>query len=536
LANSPSTIGGKWLGAIAGPSTVSAALCDADRAGFTLPARHFLASPVGRATNTGRNRAGVRFARRRGASQKESRLLSTAANDLHGALPPGIRPDQRYRAVTRRNVVDTAEWSQLAPELQRAVQVSSTVLPFRTNPYVMSELIDWDRVPDDPMYQLTFVQEQMLAPDDFNTMAALLDREASNAEIKAAADKIRRRLNPHPAGQMTHNVPKLDGRPLQGMQHKYRETVLFFPSQGQTCHAYCTFCFRWAQFVGLDDVKFQAKEVDDLTAYLQQHKEVSDLLVTGGDPLIMRTKALASYLDPILDPALSHVQTIRLGTKSVAYWPQRFVTDNDADDLLRLFDRVIKSGRHLAIMGHYNHPRELSTPIAAEAIRRIRNTGAQVRMQSPLIAHVNDDSDAWASLWRTGVRLGAIPYYMFVERDTGPKAYFEVPLERAWNIFRDAYQQVSGLARTVRGPSMSAFPGKVMFDGVAEVAGEKVFVLQFLQARDPSWVRRPFFAKYDPQATWLDDLQPAFGEKRFFFEEGEGGVPRSVRRLTVVGE
>ncbi|MBL4689619.1 MAG: lysine 2,3-aminomutase, partial [Nannocystaceae bacterium] len=325
-------------------------------------------------------------------------------------------------------------------------------------------------------------------------------------------------------------------RALAGMQHKYRETVLFFPSQGQTCHAYCTFCFRWAQFVGLDDMKFQSQEVDDLVAYLGEHKEVSDLLLTGGDPMVMRTKALKTYLEPILSPELAHVQTIRIGTKSVAYWPQRYVTDPDADDLLRLFDRIVASGRHLAIMGHYNHPRELSTPLAAEAIRRIRNTGAQIRMQSPLIAHVNDDVESWASLWRTGVRMGAIPYYMFVERDTGPKAYFEVPLERAWNIFREAYTQVSGLARTVRGPSMSAFPGKVLIDGVAEVNGEKVFVLQFLQARDPAWVRRPFFARYDAKATWLDQLVPAFGEKKFFFEQGQTGIPRSVRRLAVVGE
>ncbi|MEM6996833.1 MAG: lysine 2,3-aminomutase, partial [Myxococcota bacterium] len=364
--------------------------------------------------------------------------------------------------MTRSNVQATPQWARLPKPLQRAVQVVSTVLPFRTNRYVMDELIDWDRVPDDPLYQLTFVQPGMLDQDDFATMAALVDAGKTGAELKAAADSIRRRLNPHPAGQMTHNVPRLNGRALPGMQHKYRETVLFFPSQGQTCHAYCTFCFRWAQFVGLDEMKFQSKEVDDLAAYLAVHEEVSDLLVTGGDPLVMKSKALAGYLDPILNPALEHVQTIRLGTKSVAYWPQRYVTDPDADDLLRLFERIVASGRHLAVMGHYNHPRELSTPIAAEAIRRIRNTGAQIRMQSPLIAHVNDDSAAWADLWRTGVKLGAVPYYMFVERDTGPKAYFEVPLQRAWNIFRDAYSTVSGLARTVRGPSMSAFPGKVL--------------------------------------------------------------------------
>lgn len=454
--------------------------------------------------------------------------MPTAVDDL--------TPTPRYRAITRANIAQTPQWDRIPRELRDAIMVVSSVLPFRTNAYVMDQLIDWDRVPDDPLYQLTFVQPGMLAPGDYATMARLMRGGGSRGELKAAADRIRMRLNPHPAGQLTHNVPRLQGRPLPGLQHKYRETVLLFPSQGQTCHAYCTFCFRWAQFVGIDAIKFQAPQTRDLVDYLAVHPEVSDVLVTGGDPMVMRTRALRRTLEPLLDPALAHVQDIRLGTKSVAYWPHRYVTDPDADDLLRLFEQIVAAGRHLAIMGHYNHPTELSTPIAQQALRRIRSTGAQVRMQSPLVRHVNDDARTWAELWRTGVRLGAVPYYMFVERDTGPKHYFEVPLVRAWDIFREAYQQVSGLARTVRGPSMSAFPGKVMIDGVAEVRGEPVLCLQFLQARDPAWVRRPFFARYDPDATWLDELCPAFGQERFFFERGPHAVPRSTRRLAVVAE
>ncbi len=451
----------------------------------------------------------------------------TQAIQSKSTLPP------RYRAVTRANVHKTPQWSRMPSEMREAIDVVSAVLPFRTNPYVMDSLIDWDRVPDDPMYQLTFVQRGMLSAPDYDKLAGLIRADAPKSELTAVANAIRRRLNPHPAGQLTHNVPHLDGRPLPGLQHKYRETVLLFPSQGQTCHAYCTFCFRWAQFVGMDDLKFQAQETEDLQAYLRQHPEVTDVLITGGDPMVMKTRVLRSYIEPLLSPEFEHVQSIRIGTKSVAYWPHRYVSDPDADDLLRLFEQVGNAGRHLAIMGHYNHPRELSTDVARLAVSRIRSTGAQVRMQSPLIRHVNDDSRAWAELWKTGVRLGAVPYYMFVERDTGPKAYFEVPLVRAWEIFKDAYQRVSGLARTVRGPSMSAFPGKVLVDGVAEVGGEKVFCLQLLQGRDSDWVRRPFFAKFDPEATWLDQLEPAFGASQFFFETD---APRSSprRRLEIV--
>lgn len=430
---------------------------------------------------------------------------------------PDASPPLRYRSVTRANLHKTPEWQWIPEPMREAIAVVSSVLPFKTNRYVMRELIDWRRVPDDPIFQLTFVQPDMLDAEDYRQMATLLERGASKAEVRAAADTIRLRLNPHPAGQLTHNVPTLDGRRLEGMQHKYRETVLFFPGQGQTCHAYCTFCFRWAQFVGLSDLKFEARETHDLTAYLRAHPEVTDVLVTGGDPMVMRTQALRRYLEPLLAPEFAHIN-LRIGTKSVAYWPQRFVSDEDADELLRLFEGFTASGRHLALMAHYNHPRELSTPVARKAVQRIRGTGAVIRMQSPLVRHINDDAEVWADLWRSGVTLGCVPYYMFVERDTGPKNYFEVPLVRAWDIFRTAYRQVSGLARTVRGPSMSAFPGKVLVDGVTEIHGEKVFALQLLQARKPEWVRRPFFAKYDPQAAWFDDLEPAFGEREFFFE------------------
>lgn len=422
----------------------------------------------------------------------------------------------QYRAITRTNLRTMPEWSLLSADQQEAVMVVSTVLPFRTNQYVVRELIDWNRVPDDPFFQLNFGSEDMLAPADYRRVADLLRANASKPELEAAAHAIRRRLNPQPDGQLTHNVPSLDGRPLAGLQHKYRDTVLFFPNQGQTCHSYCTFCFRWAQFVGLDELKFEARETHDLVRYLRAHPEVTEVLITGGDPMIMRTSALRYYIEPLLDPELDHVN-LRIGTKSVANWPYRYLTDPDADDVLRLFEQIVARGRHLAIMAHYNHPRELQTPMAQRAVARIRSTGAQIRTQSPLIRRINDQPETWAELWTLGVRLGCIPYYMFVERDTGPRHYFEVPLVRAWEIFRLAYQRVSGLARTVRGPVMSALPGKVLVEGLAEVAGEQALVLAFIQARDPDWVRRPFFAKPDPKATWLDDLRPAFGATEFFF-------------------
>jgi len=431
------------------------------------------------------------------------------------------QPNGKFQALTARDLDSITRYGNVTDDDLFAMRVVSAVLPFRTNRYVIEHLIDWDRIPDDPIYQLVFPQREMLGEAEFGRIADILVRGAPKHEIDRAAAGIRADLNPHPAGQREFNIPSEDDEIFEGLQHKYRETVLFFPSQGQTCHAYCTFCFRWAQFVGDKELKISSKDAEGLHRYLAAHPDVSDLLMTGGDPMIMKTRVMEGYLRPFIeDPALEHVQNIRIGTKALTFWPHRFVHDEDADDLLRLLEEIVRSGRHVAIMAHFNHWQELQTNVVREAIRRIRDTGAVIRGQAPLLAHINNDPDVWARMWREQVRLGIIPYYMFVERDTGAKRYFEVPLVRCWEVFRAAVEQVSGLARTVRGPSMSATPGKVEVLGVQEVGGEKVFVLRFLQGRDPDWVGRPFFAKFDPQATWLDGLKPAFGEDSFFFEEG----------------
>ncbi|MBN1681646.1 MAG: lysine 2,3-aminomutase [Anaerolineae bacterium] len=425
-----------------------------------------------------------------------------------------------YRPFTRSNIDQLPQFQALAPELRQHIKAVSAVFPFRTNRYIVDHLIDWHTVPHDPIYQLTFPQRGMLPENDYQTMTRLIRQNAPESLVRQTAHAIRMRHNPHPAGQTTYNVPTLNGKSLAGLQHKYHETVLFFPSRGQTCHAYCSYCFRWAQFIGVQDLKFAAKNSDELVAYLKQHPEVSDVLVTGGDPAIMKTSALREYIEPLLIPELEHVQTIRIGTKSVAYWPHRFVTDSDADELLRLFERIIESGRHVAIMAHYSHPRELSTPVAQQAITRLRAVGCEIRMQAPIIRHVNDDPAIWMRLWRRGVKLGMVPYYMFVSRDTGPHNYFEIPLAKAYSIFRKAYSHVSGLGRTVRGPVMSATPGKVHISGVVQIEDQRYFVLTFLQGRNPDWVGRPFFAHFDPEATWLFDLKPAFGASDSFFNAG----------------
>jgi len=426
---------------------------------------------------------------------------------------PQIEPaGRRFRAFTAKHLDALVQRAGLSATERLAIKAVGMVLPFRTNSYVVDTLIDWDVAPDDPIFRLVFPQATMLDAADVNRITCLLANGAPEAQLRQAVHEIRMRLNPHPAGQLALNVPELGEEPLPGMQHKYHETVLVFPKQGQTCHSYCTYCFRWAQFVDEPDLKMATSDIDRITGYLRRHREVTSVLITGGDPMIMGAGVLRRYIEPLLGPGLEHVESIRIGSKSLAYWPQRFVTDPDADETLRLFEQVVATGRTLAFMAHFSHPRELEPAVVAEAVRRIRGTGAVIRTQAPLIRTINDDAGTWLGMWRTQVRLGMIPYYMFVERDTGPQDYFAVPLARGHQIFSDAYRSVSGLARTVRGPSMSATPGKVCIDGITELAGQRVFVLHMIQARDPSLVGKPFFARFDPDATWISDLEPAFAD------------------------
>lgn len=311
------------------------------------------------------------------------------------------------------------------------------VLPFRVNSYVLDQLIDWERIAEDPIFQLTFPQPDMLEPEQRHRVSAALTG-GNKQTIRETIWLVRAELNPHPEGQMTHNVPMLADEPVPGVQHKYAETCLVFPSVGQSCHAFCTYCFRWAQFVGDRDLKFATDREMRYLAYLREHDEISDVLLTGGDPMTIRAEILACYIEPLLGAEYDHIQTIRIGTKMLSYWPERVLSDDDADELLGLLSRVVSAGKQVAVMAHFSHPRELETEAMRRAVARLQATGAVIRAQAPLIRHVNDDAETWATMWQAQVRLGIAPYYMFVERDTGSQRYFSVPLARAVKIHRHA--------------------------------------------------------------------------------------------------
>ena len=451
-------------------------------------------------------------------------------SDLTFCVKPTNNCTLINRAISLQALDKVAEkHPQIEPYLDD-IRLAGLVFPFKVSPYFVDELIDWDaeNLKDDPHYRLVFPTMDMLEPHHQKVLRAAKESGDPAELIQTVAD-IRADLNPHPAGQKQLNAPKNDD--LTGVQHKYSETVLVFPAAAQTCHAYCTYCFRWAQFIGDDELRFAQKEANSLFNYLGEHPEISDILMTGGDPMVMKTKSLAQYLEPLTDPNfLPHIKNIRIGTRSLTFWPQRFTTDADADEVIELLRRVREEGgRHVAIMAHLGHWRELEPQIFKDAVYRIQKEAfATIRSQSPIMRGINDDADVWAKKWRTEVNMGIIPYYMFMARDTGAQQYFDVPMVRAQRLYSDALRNCSGLIRTARGPSMSCTPGKVEVTGVEEIFGHKAFVLRFLQCRDEGWIGRPFFAKYDPEAVWFDDLEPLPGME---LPWDENGLPKPVPPL-----
>lgn len=422
-----------------------------------------------------------------------------------------------YKSYHVGNFRSMPQFNRLSNDQTEAIEIVSQVLPFKVNNYVLDELIDWDAIPDDPIFRLTIPQRDMLSATDYESIKFCLHTKDTK-RLSEEVLRIRLSMNPHPAKQLEMNTPSIDGVKIMGMQHKYTNTVLFFPSQGQTCHAYCTFCFRWPQFTGMQALKISSNEPQLLVDYLKQHTEVTDIIFTGGDPMMMKASVLAKYIDPILEADLSHVNAIRIGTKAFAYWPHRFLTDDDSDELFELFSRIKKRKKHLALMAHFSHPKELAPYAVRKALTKVVKAGIQIRTQSPLIKGINDHANIWADMWTRQINLGCIPYYMFISRDTGNRDYFAVPLVQAWAIFKEALQQVSGICRTVRGPIMSCTPGKIEIIGIGQVGSQKLITLRMIQGRNDKWALQPFFAEYNEDAVWIDELKPAFGQDHFFYD------------------
>ncbi len=435
---------------------------------------------------------------------------------------PLVASHPRWTVYDARTIRKIPQLKRLDPGLVDDIELAARVFPFKVNDYVLRELIDWTDPLNDPIFRLVFPRSAMLPEASRERLRTLATVEASPHLMDREVREIRLQMNPDPSGQ-TMNVPVVGEEHLQGIQHKYSDTVLAFPAQGQTCHSYCSFCFRWPQFTDGVVSRHELRDIPALHAYLRLHGEVTDLLITGGDPFVMSARRLRELMLPLLSPELSHVRTIRIGTKALTYWPFRLLT-GDGAALLDTIRELVDAGKQVAIMAHVNHWREMEPEPFRAAVRALRDAGAVIRTQSPVLRGINDTPSIWHRTWADQLTLGMVPYYMFVERDTGAAPYFQVPLARALSLYQDAVSGLSGLARTARGPVMSANAGKLHVVGTLEMGSDKYFILNYLRARDQDMVDRPFLAHFDEEAVWVDDLRPASGFEHFLPKSSLDGI------------
>jgi lysine 2,3-aminomutase len=372
-----------------------------------------------------------------------------------------VRPDQcDSNAGSRaRYVTNLDKLTQIPPEQREELKKVAQRYAFRANSYYL-QLIDWND-PCDPIRRL-------IVPhlDELGEWGRL---DASNE----AAVTVGR-----------------------GVQHKYQHTVVLLCNE--VCGAYCRYCFRKRLFM-----HGNAETSNDLTPgvrYIAEHPEVTNVLLTGGDPLLMSTRRLREVIEALR--AIPHVEIIRIGSKMPAFDPQRILGDPELQKLLRANSTA---SRRIYLMTHFDHPREL-TELAVAGIDCLIRNGVICANQCPLIRGINDDPGVLSELYRKLSWVGCPPYYLFQCRPTAGNQPYAVPIVRGWHIFREALRSGSGLARRARFV-MSHATGKIEILGVDE---GRIY-MQYHRATEAVNRGRFMAFRRDDNAYWLDELEPADG-------------------------
>lgn len=325
---------------------------------------------------------------------------------------------------------------------------------FRTNGYYQS-LIDWED-PLDPIRRIVIPSSDELQPW---------------GELDASGESLYSRA--------------------AGLEHKYTDTAVLLVSD--VCGALCRFCFRKRLF--MEDNQEVARDVSDGLTYIRKHPEINNVLVTGGDPLLLSTRRLTQIVEQLR--AIDHVRIIRIGSKMPAFNPFRILED---PALLQMLKTHSRPERRIYLMAQFNHPREL-TAEARRAIRMLQQNGVCVMHQTPMIRGVNDAPRVLAKLFNELSYLGVAPYYVFQCRPTEGNAAYTVPVEEGYAIFAKALQAGSGLARRCR-YVMSHATGKIEVAGMSE---EQIF-FRYHRAADPDRSLADLLAcTRNPNAYWLDD-------------------------------
>lgn len=277
---------------------------------------------------------------------------------------------------------------------------------------------------------------------------------------------------------------------VPGCQHKYKTTALLIVSE--VCGAYCRYCFRKRLF--RNDVKEAVNDVEPGLQYIAEHPEINNVLLTGGDSLILGTPKLRTIFERLR--AIDHVNIIRLGSKLPVFNPMRIYED---DYLLETIKEFSTAEKRIYVMAHINHPRE----ITAEAMRgfeALHQAGAIVVNQTPVLRGINDDPEVLGDLLDRLSWAGVTPYYFFVNRPVAGNKSFVLPLKDVYRIVEEAKSRTSGLGKRVR-LSMSHTSGKIE---ILAIENGKAY-LKYHQSRDNEYGK--FMVLDCPDdAAWFDDL------------------------------
>jgi KamA family protein len=282
-----------------------------------------------------------------------------------------------------------------------------------------------------------------------------------------------------------------DSTVVPGLQHKYRQTGLLLVTD--RCASYCRYCFR-KRIVGNDSDEI-APDYAVVGEYIRQHPEMNNVLLSGGDPFVLKTEKLHRIMDHLLP--IPHLTSIRFGTKTIAFYPPRF-----ADPTLpEFFKRLIEARKMPVIVAHFDHFGEVSEE-AERNILRLREVGVQFLNQTVLLGNVNDDPDILAATVQKCHSMGVRPYYIFQGRPVRGASHFQVPLRRGIEIIRGLNQRLSGIQKTFK-YIMSHYTGKIE---ILDLADDNRIYMRYHQNRDPRLVGKIFSRPYSEGACWLDDL------------------------------
>lgn len=276
-----------------------------------------------------------------------------------------------------------------------------------------------------------------------------------------------------------------------GLEHKYADTAVLLVSD--ICGALCRFCFRKRLF--MDDNQEVARDVSEGLEYIRTHPEISNVLMTGGDPLLLSTRKLTEIIEQLR--TIDHVRIIRIGSKMLAFNPYRILED---PELLQLFKTHSLPDRRIYLMAQFNHPREL-TQVARRAIDQVQQNGVSIMHQTPMIRGVNDTPEVMSKLFNELSYLGIAPYYVFQCRPTEGNASYTVPIEKGYKIFTNALTTCSGLARRAR-YAMSHASGKIEVAGLTK---DQIFFRYHRPANPNQSLNEILAFARNPAAYWFDD-------------------------------